>query len=389
MPCIQNALNEEQDRAESLSPHRQSPGPKLTRDLLPSHRSGTDPNGHSMFNDLILPDDPLDGSRSLRKRKSSLDDERQAQREMRKKRRSSEFSRSEAGDSSSRWARASTALSTARSEIDSHRNGLDGDDAGLPSASEHGSTRLRSARARQPKPKRTDKRPLVWIEDNTGLPPPSLVIVFHLNNEKVQKIVTAKPKKKAVDPRLEARRERDRERRERNRRAAQQQQGQAESPEQSHYPAIQTHGLPFYGFPDKEMDETKNKPYGGILSEADADTSRTYPTQSDRKRFEDARLKAEEDWKQKQKQAATSVPQDTLKHHSKAGPPSKIKCISFGGWEIDTWHAAPYPEEYSRNRVLYICEFCLKYMNSDFVAWRHKVRKQSAHWRTYTHINNS
>ena len=178
--------------------------PKLTRDLLPSHRGGTDPNGHSVFNDLILPDDPLDGSRSLRKRKSSLDDERHASREMRKKRRSSELSRSEAGDSAARWGRASTALSTARSENESHRNGDEGDDGVLPSASEHGSSRLRSARARQPKPKRIDKRPLVWIEDNTGLPPPSLVIVFHLNNEKVQKIVTAKPKKKAVDPRLEA-----------------------------------------------------------------------------------------------------------------------------------------------------------------------------------------
>lgn len=53
---------------------------------------------------------------------------------------------------------------------------------------------------------------------------------------------------------------------------------------------------------------------------------------------------------------------------------SQIECIEFGGWEIDTWYAAPYPAEYSRNRVLYICEFCLKYMNSDFVAWRHKVR---------------
>ena len=53
---------------------------------------------------------------------------------------------------------------------------------------------------------------------------------------------------------------------------------------------------------------------------------------------------------------------------------SQIECIEFGGWEIDTWYAAPYPAEYSRNRVLYICEFCLKYMNSDYVAWRHKLK---------------
>jgi histone acetyltransferase SAS3 len=194
--------------------------------------------------------------------------------------------------------------------------------------------------------------------------------VFHLNNEKVQKIVTAKPKKKILDPRLEARRERDRERRDRNRRAAQ--QNRAESPDVSHYPPVQQYyGTPFYGLADKEMDETKNKPYGGILSEADADTSKTYPTHADRKRFEEARQKAEDDWKAKQ---AVLQAQDPIKPSKQAGPPSKIKCINFGGWEIDTWHAAPYPEEYSKNRVLYICEFCLKYMNSDYVAWRHKVR---------------
>ena len=118
------------------------------------------------------------------------------------------------------------------------------------------------------------------------------------------------------------------------------------------------------------MDESKNKPYGGILSEADADTSKTYPVQIDRKRFEDARLKAEDDWKKKQ--LALYGSQDIVKPKHPS-PPSKIKCINFGGWEIDTWHAAPYPEEYSKNKVLYICEFCLKYMNSDYVAWRHKV----------------
>ncbi|KAI6804608.1 hypothetical protein KC361_g149 [Hortaea werneckii] len=58
---------------------------------------------------------------------------------------------------------------------------------------------------------------------------------------------------------------------------------------------------------------------------------------------------------------------------------SKIKCINFGQFEIDTWHAAPYPEEYSRNKHLYICEFCLKYMSSDYVAWRHKLKCSAKH----------
>jgi histone acetyltransferase SAS3 len=196
-------------------------------------------------------------------------------------------------------------------------------------------------------------------------------MAFHLNNEKVQKIVTAKPQKKVLtveQERQERRRERDRERRERNRRAA---QAARESPELTHYPPVQVHyPTPFQGFSEKE-DETKSKPYGGVLSEADADTSKTYPTQADRKRFEDARVKAEEEWKEKQHTLYAHL--ETSRPSKHTATASKIKCVNFGGWEIDTWHAAPYPEEYSKNRVLYICEFCLKYMNSDYVAWRHKA----------------
>lgn len=318
-----------------------------------------------MFNDLILPDDPMDGSRSLRKRKSSHEEEEVLPvRQTRKKRRSSEASKS-ATD-----ANASLAASSPRAQEDNAMMSENESDGAQHTASEHGSSRVRSTRSRRSAPQRKDKRPLVWIEESQGL---SLVVAFHLNNEKVQKIVTSKPKKKtltAEQERQERRRERDRERRERNRRAAQQIR---ESPEVTHYPAVQTtHAAPFYAFADKEMDENKSKPYGGILSEADADTSKTYPTPADRKRFEDARLKAEDDWKQKQE--ALYGGQDSSKPNKQAGPPSKIKCINFGGWEIDTWHAAPYPEEYSKNKVLYICEFCLKYMNSDYVAWRHKVR---------------
>lgn len=244
----------------------------------------------------------------------------------------------------------------------------DHDDAEPSGSDQEEGARLRSSRARRGQPRKTDRRPLAWIEESQGL---SLIIAFHLNNEKVQKIVTAKPKKKTLSleqERQERRRERDRERRERNRRAA---QAARESPQVTHYPPLPVQqALPFMGFVDRETDEAKSKPYGGVLSEADADTSKTYPSQSDRRRFEDARLKADEAWAEKQ---AALYPPEPPRPSKQAATASKIKCVNFGGWEIDTWHAAPYPEEYSKNRVLYICEFCLKYMNSDYVAWRHKV----------------
>lgn len=53
---------------------------------------------------------------------------------------------------------------------------------------------------------------------------------------------------------------------------------------------------------------------------------------------------------------------------------SKIRKIHIADYEIDTWYTAPYPEEYSTHRVLSLCEFCLKYMSSDYVAWRHSLK---------------
>ena len=134
----------------------------------------------------------------------------------------------------------------------------------------------------------------------------------------------------------------------------------------------------FYAFHDKENDDLKSKPYGGILSEEDADTSKTLPTAADRQRFNEARQRAEEQWKLKTAEAEAHL-EPKRASQKISGPPSKIKCISFGGFEIDTWYAAPYPEEYSRNRVLYVCEFCLKYMSSDFVAWRHNLKCPAKH----------
>lgn len=352
---------------------------KLTKELLPSHR-GVDPGGHSIFKELILPDEPTDGPRSLRKRKPSHEEEQPVvlpSRSTRKKRRSSELSKPDAQPSiaASSPRPPSRSVRSVRSVV---TNGHESEGDAEQEGSDQEGARLRSSRARRGQPKRTDKRPLAWIEESQGL---SLIIAFHLNNEKVQKIVTAKPKKKTMtleQERQERRRERDRERRERNRRAA---QAARESPEVMHYPTIQVqHPSPFQGFTDKEPDETKSKPYGGVLSEADADTSKTYPSHADRQRFEEARIKAEEDWKEKQ---AKLYPPEPSRPSKQAATASKIKCVNFGGWEIDTWHAAPYPEEYSKNRVLYICEFCLKYMNSDYVAWRHKA---SSPFTSHKHV---
>lgn len=283
----------------------------------------------------------MDGSRALRKRKTPMEDEDDEPRSALRKRRKS---------------------SNVADEVE-----IAVDDevtvAGHDGADEAGSPRSRSGRPqRHLKNRRKGMRIVSQTED-----PRSLIIgiaVTAAQWDDVEKTVLKKQR----------RRERDRQRRARNARAR---GGTAEVEEPQHFPAVQTtmYTNPFYAFPDRETDENKGKPYGGILTDVEADTARTYPQDADRKAFSDARERAEEKWKEKVAKANGETPART----KQPGLPSKIKCINFGGYEIDTWHAAPYPEEYSRNKHLYICEFCLKYMSSDFVAWRHKLKCSAKH----------
>ncbi|POS87211.1 hypothetical protein EPUL_004051 [Erysiphe pulchra] len=136
----------------------------------------------------------------------------------------------------------------------------------------------------------------------------------------------------------------------------------------------------FYSLHDRELDESKSKPYGGILTEEQADTTLTMPKPEDRQKFDEARRKAEEDWKARV--AATSEAASIAgnkKSRKFSELTSEIEYIEFGKFQIDVWYDAPYPEEYSRNKALFICEYCLKYMESDIVAWRHTKK---CPWKT-------
>ncbi|WPH00262.1 Hypothetical protein R9X50_00308600 [Acrodontium crateriforme] len=333
--CVANGLEADfHNVPKILSSRRRSSAPKMARDLLPAARGGIKPDSHSVFNTLILDEDPMDGSRSLRKRKSPSDDTDEPPRPASRKRR-----RTDAEEPGG--------------EIIATKDA--GQDLGLDSAEDVGS--------RSGRPQRTLKirqRKGAYIVSRTE-EPQSCIIAIPITPaqwDDVERTVQRKQR----------RRERDRLRRARNSRRT----VTAEPDDVQHFPAVQTtiYNNPFYAFPDRETDETKGKPYGGILTDAEADTSRTYPGEADRKAFQDARNQAEQQWKEK----LARVNGETPARVKSSGPPSKIKCINFGQYEIDTWHAAPYPEEYSRNKNLYICEFCLKYMSSDYVAWRHKLK---------------
>ena len=354
--CVDNGLEPEVNLKDvsEIAARRRSSVPKLARDLLPQARGGIKPDSHSVFNNLILDDDPLDGSRSLRKRKTtSPDDDDPSRTGSRKRRRMS--SRSDVESNINVTPRLLNGTAIADDEKDDDND--DDDDA----AGDVNARGLRSTRVRSRFKNSSSIARIVSAEDHGQVK--SLVIGIRISTGALENIERAAQRKWR-------RRERDRARRAR---VARPQPEIMEDEPPSHYPAIATtmYTNPFYAFPDRETDELKGKPYGGILTEAEADTTKTYPQAADREVFEAARRKAEEDWRIRQDRANAQEPPTSRQKAS--GPPSKIKCINFGGYEIDTWHAAPYPEEYSRNKVLYICEFCLKYMNSDYVAWRHKV----------------
>ncbi len=316
---------------------RRSSATKFTRDLLPAPRGGSRPGSHSVFNHLILDDDPLDGSRSLRKRKASSE----TQEEPKKRPRHQSVLASEL-----------EAVGIIKGSGEEHPKDVPEEDEENVSASTRKSRPSRSSKKRASD--EVSRRSVSVVERRKG----SIIVSFPVDKGKLASLSKSKPKKKRPRPRE----------------TTVDIQGERERP----MPSLSHYATPFYAFHERENDELKSKPYGGVLSEAEADTSKTLPLQADRARFTDARTKAEEEWRLK---VANSEAEGETKARTQklAGPPSKIKCVNFGGFEIETWYAAPYPEEYSRNKVLYICEFCLKYMNSDFVAWRHKLKCPAKH----------
>ncbi|CAD7060502.1 unnamed protein product [Tilletia caries] len=191
---------------------------------------------------------------------------------------------------------------------------------------------------------------------------------------------------------------------------------------------------------EEEEEESEDDVFGGLLDEVDADTSKTKPGEEDKERFQRSLKTAElklggalphfptalsasgrtlkatmtygapvpstpgavantalRNFRSANDLAGLSASQPvaSTSAHTLNGPstPNKtaapvesgaalpIKCIRFGEYDIDTWYQAPYPEEYSLvpDGRLWICEFCLKYMKSRFMASRHRMKCKVRH----------
>ncbi|TPX51465.1 hypothetical protein SeLEV6574_g00272 [Synchytrium endobioticum] len=126
-------------------------------------------------------------------------------------------------------------------------------------------------------------------------------------------------------------------------------------------------------------DESESIPeffYGGKLTGDQADTKKGTPHKKDRRRFEFARETSN---------ASLPPPAEVAAQGAKANDGNetagilKIKHIQFGDYEIDTWFAAPYPEEFHQQQKLFLCEYCLKYMKSSYMLGRHKLKCPLTH----------
>ena len=51
----------------------------------------------------------------------------------------------------------------------------------------------------------------------------------------------------------------------------------------------------------------------------------------------------------------------------------RIRRVMLGKFELATWFSSPYPNDVARMPVVYICEFCLKYVKYKVTYLRHVV----------------
>lgn len=326
--CTENRTSESPKETSNRPRHSAS---RLVRDLLPVSRGLQKPGAHSIFAQPLIPDD--DGGRSLRKRRSDPDE--RGPRHERPRKKMKETPPPEMVDED-------TVTHATRRSSQKLAPIL------LP---------MRTARVLQHRP---FHKP----------PPHKFILAFRLDQEKIAAILAEPPRPS------------------RRKYLKKKQKILVVPPNQPpvpKFPALPTHHLIFPAtFGDREND-VNAKPYGGILSDADAETSRSLPQMRDREIFEIARKEAEEERKKSTEKAEAEMnslgegANATKSKRTVSGPPSKIKCIQFGKHVIDTSYAAPYPEEYSHESRLFICEFCLKYLPSEFVAWRHKLKCPAKH----------
>ncbi|TCD59865.1 hypothetical protein EIP91_011280 [Steccherinum ochraceum] len=162
---------------------------------------------------------------------------------------------------------------------------------------------------------------------------------------------------------------------------------------------------------EEEPDEAKKGMFDDLLNAEDRDTVQTTILNGDKVRFEKSRAEAERITHPPPPPTPLEPPDTPIAGPSSrplrsafippptplltpglsvspapqtpatTTPTQRIRSIRFGEFDIQTWYDAPFPEEYANlpDGRLWICEFCLKYMKSQFVASRHQMKCKMRH----------
>lgn len=125
-----------------------------------------------------------------------------------------------------------------------------------------------------------------------------------------------------------------------------------------------------------DLDPSQHVFFSNRLDAHEADTSEYVPTADDQLQYEEARAAA-----CLSEARETGLAPEVLNSCGSTPTPStpsgvvgvsyQVKKIRMGGCIIDSWYDSPYPDEYSRHPLLYMCEYCLKYMKSEYTFKRH------------------
>ncbi|KAG7878702.1 hypothetical protein KL938_003845 [Ogataea parapolymorpha] len=126
-------------------------------------------------------------------------------------------------------------------------------------------------------------------------------------------------------------------------------------------------------------EEELELPFRGLFSFKDANTYYTRPTMEFRALF--AKMKTESEGSRHLHGDLSLVRKLTSEeklaqqdYELQTSTVSKLRCVHFRNYEIDTWFKSPYPQQYSSNYVLHLCEYCLKYFSSSFTLRRHEKK---------------
>lgn len=356
--CVKNNLGADSAKLEDSTGKTSRPrgnSSRILKDLLPVARGVQKPGQHSVFAQLLLAEDDGNGP-NLRKRKSPTGEPPPTIEKRRRKAtpKAAAIARSPAEEKSTRQS---------RSEEDV------GDQVIVAQPTPMSSRPSRRVTQRQSELLRSVQEARRTTRDKSKT---KLIVKLSIDSSRVKEIL-----KTPQQPRSQRRRA--------DRKLVAPPPGV-----QSHsqrFPCLPTRSLIFPSVPHDNRDFTlasSTRPYSGTLDSKDASTRNTTSLRDVRDVFESARQVAEEERRKAseafdKESTGTPAPQQSRSNKRSANPTSKIERIQFGKYVIDSFYAAPYPEEFSHETRLFICEYCLKYLPSQYVAQRHKLKCPARH----------